>query len=54
MFEFTEDFKLRRITKYELDGIDEREDLVVIPPRARPGRAEVSASSAISARTRRR
>ncbi len=32
MFEFTEDFRLRRITKYELDGVDEREDLVVIPP----------------------
>ena len=37
MYEFTEDFRLRRITKYELDGVDEREDLVVIPPSSKAG-----------------
>ncbi|MDK2913360.1 MAG: hypothetical protein PWQ79_275 [Thermococcaceae archaeon] len=37
MFEFTEDFRLRMITKYELDGVDERDDLVVIPPSSKAG-----------------
>jgi len=37
MYEFTEDFKLRKLTKYELDGVDEREDLVVIPPSSKAG-----------------
>ncbi|MDV3103351.1 DUF512 domain-containing protein [Thermococcus waiotapuensis] len=37
MYEFTEDFKLRKITKYGLDGVDEREDLVVIPLSSRAG-----------------
>ncbi len=37
MYEFTEDFRLRRITKYELDGVDERGDLVVIPPSSKAG-----------------
>ncbi|WP_297551079.1 DUF512 domain-containing protein [Thermococcus sp.] len=37
MYEFTEDFRLRKITKYELDGVDEREDLVVIPPSSKAG-----------------
>ena len=37
MYEFTEDFKLRKITKYELDGVDERENLVVIPPSSKAG-----------------
>ncbi|AAL80973.1 DUF512 domain-containing protein [Pyrococcus furiosus DSM 3638] len=37
MYELTEDFKLRKITKYELDGVDEREDLLVIPPSSKAG-----------------
>ncbi|AMM53515.1 DUF512 domain-containing protein [Pyrococcus kukulkanii] len=37
MYELTEDLKLRKITKYELDGIDEREDLLVIPPSSKAG-----------------
>ncbi|CAB49981.1 DUF512 domain-containing protein [Pyrococcus abyssi] len=37
MYELTEDFKLRKITKYELDGIDERDDLLVIPPSSKAG-----------------
>ena len=37
MYEFTEDFMLRRITKYELDGVDERGKLVVIPPSSKAG-----------------
>ncbi|AEH24129.1 DUF512 domain-containing protein [Pyrococcus yayanosii] len=37
MYELTEDLKLRRITKYELDGVEEREDLLVIPPSSKAG-----------------
>ncbi|AEC52661.1 hypothetical protein PNA2_1746 [Pyrococcus sp. NA2] len=37
MYELTEDLRLRKITKYELDGVDEREDLLVIPPSSKAG-----------------
>ncbi|AFK22637.1 DUF512 domain-containing protein [Pyrococcus sp. ST04] len=37
MYELTEDLKLRKITKYELDGVDERDDLLVIPPSSKAG-----------------
>ena len=37
MYELTEDYKLRKITKFELDMVDERDDLLVIPPSSRAG-----------------
>ena len=37
MYELTEDYKLRKITKYELDMMDEREDLLIIPPSSKAG-----------------
>jgi len=37
MYELTEDYKLRKITKYEVDMTDEREDLLIIPPSSKAG-----------------
>lgn len=37
MYELTEEYKLRKITKYELDMVNEREDLLIIPPSSRAG-----------------
>ncbi|ALM74781.1 DUF512 domain-containing protein [Thermococcus barophilus] len=37
MYELTEDYKLRKITKFELDMVDERDDLLIIPPSSKAG-----------------
>lgn len=37
MYELTEEYRLRKITKYELDMIDEREDLLIITPSSKAG-----------------